>query len=344
MKHKNTTTDFAMQLSRYLGTYLPGQLGCSVNTIRSYRDTFSLFLRYCRDEEGLLPQKLTLEQINHTLVEQFLLWLENDRDCKAATRNNRLAAIHGFYRYLQVELPHMIASCQKILSIPYKKVQKKVISYLTLDGIKAILAQPDTTTPSGRRDVAMLSLLYDTGARVQELVDLQMGDIRLSCPTVIRLTGKGNKSRLVPIMAPTEKLLRQYLDECGKDISIHRGYPLFCNRMGEKLTRAGVTYILNKYLSQAKMSGDNFLPESFSPHGLRHSKAMHLLQSRVNLVYIRDLLGHADISTTEVYARADEHFKRKALEQAYPSPTPLSEEPAWHKDDELLDWLKNLGK
>ena len=192
----------------------------------------------------------------------------------------------------------------------------------------------------------MLSLLYDTGARVQEVVDLTLGDIRLSSPTVVRLTGKGNKSRLVPIMSPTEKLLRQYLDECGKDISIHRAYPLFCNRVGNQLTRAGVTYILHKYLSQAKASVEDSIPDKFSPHGLRHSKAMHLLQSGVNLVYIRDLLGHADVSTTEVYARADEHFKRKALELAYPSPTPASDSPIsiWQKDDDLMGWLKNLGK
>lgn len=339
-------TDFAIQLSNYLAKYLPGQVGSSVNTIRSYRDTFSLFLRYCKDEQGIEPQKLNLEIITHTLVEQFLLWIENERDCKATTRNNRLAALHGFYRYLQIESPHMISRCQEILSVPYKKTQKEVMTYLTLDGIKALLAQPDTSTLLGRRDLAMLSLLYDTGARVQELVDLTLGDIRLSSPTVIRLTGKGNKSRLVPIMSPTEKLLQQYLDECGKDISIHRGYPLFCNRVGNKLTRAGVTYILHKYLSQAKASGEDSIPDKFSPHGLRHSKAMHLLQSGVNLVYIRDLLGHADVSTTEVYARADEHFKRKALELAYPSPTPASDSPTtiWQKDDDLMGWLKNLGK
>ena len=189
-----------------------------------------------------------------------------------------------------------------------------------------------------------MSLLYDTGARVQELADLRMEDIRLSSPTVIRLTGKGNKSRLVPIMKPTEILLRHYLDEHDKDYAVHGGYPLFCNRVGKKLTRAGVTYILNKYMEQAKASGESVLPESISPHCLRHSKAMHLLQSGVNLVYIRDLLGHADVSTTEVYARADEHFKRKALEEAYPSPTPVSEKSVWQKDGDLFDWLKNLGK
>lgn len=337
-------TDFAAQLSRYLGIYLPGQYGRSVNTVHSYRDTFSLFLRYCNDEQKLPPVKLTLDQIDHHLVEEFLLWLEDERHCCPGTRNNRLAAIHAFYRYLQIEMPHLLSRCQDILSIPYKKTQKKVMSYLTLDGVKALLAQPDMATVSGRRDLTMLSLLYDTGARVQELVDLRMGDVRLSSPTVIRLTGKGGKARLVPIMAPTEKLLRQYLNEHDSNHVSHGGYPLFCNRMEKKLTRAGVTYILSKYLALAQSAGGASLPGVLSPHCLRHSKAMHLLQSGVNLVYIRDLLGHADVSTTEVYARADEHFKRKALEQAYPSPTPASETTVWQKDDDLLDWLKNLGK
>jgi len=337
-------TDFAIKLSRYLGIHLPGHSGASVNTIRSYRDTFSLFLRYCNDEQGLPPHKLTLSRIDHYLVEQFLLWLEDKRNCSSSTRNNRLAAIHAFYRYLQFDMPELLSRCQEILAIPHKRTHKKVISYLTLDGVQALLMQPDTLTASGRRDLCLLSLLYDTGARVQELVDLMMNDVRLSSPTVIKLTGKGQKARLVPIMTPTERLLRQYMEEHDGNLVAHGGHPLFCNRVGKKLTRAGVAYILNKYLVQAHVAGNDSLPETVSPHCLRHSKAMHLLQSGVNLVYIRDLLGHVDISTTEVYARADEHFKRKALQQAYPSPTPVSEYVAWHKDNDLLDWLKNLGK
>lgn len=337
-------TDFATQLSRYLGLYLPGQSGCSVNTVRSYRDAFSLLLLYCRDEQQLPPNKLALEQIDRHLVEEFLQWLETRRGCSTGTRNNRLAAIHAFYTYLQYEMPHFLERCQEILSIPYKKAQKKVMAYLTLDEIHALLEQPDARTPAGRRDLTMLSLLYDTGARVQELADLKFGDVRFSSPTVIRLTGKGHKARLVPIMTPTEKLLRAYLEEHDPNYSAHSGYPLFCNRDGKKLTRAGIAYILNKYVAQAKSLGIVSQQTMVSPHVFRHSKAMHLLQSGVNLVYIRDLLGHADVSTTEVYARADERFKREALMQAYPSPSPEPVTTAWQKNADLLDWLKSLGK
>ena len=315
-----------------------------MNTVRSYRDAFSLLLLYCRNERQLPPHKLTLEQIDRHLVEDFLQWLETFRGCSAGTRNNRLAAIHAFYTYLQYEMPHFLERCQEILSIPYKKTQKKVMSYLTLDEMQALLAQPNANTPAGRRDLAMLSLLYDTGARVQELADLTFGDVRLSSPTVIRLTGKGGKARLVPIMAPTEKLLRAYLEEQDSHYSAHNGYPLFCNRAGKKLTRAGIAYILNKYVRQAQSLGGIPPQTVVSPHVLRHSKAMHLLQSGVNLVYIRDLLGHADVSTTEIYARADERFKREALMLAYPSPSPDPETTAWQKNEDLLDWLKSLGR
>ena len=337
-------TDFAIQLSRYLGSYLPGQSGCSINTVRSYRDAFALLLLYCRDERQLPPHKLTLEQIDRHLVECFLQWLEISRGCSAGTRNNRLAAIHAFYTYLQYEAPHFLERCQEILSIPYKKTQKKVMSYLTLDEIQALLTQPNVNTSAGRRDLTMLSLLYDTGARVQELADLKLGDVRLSSPTVIRLTGKGGKARLVPIMTPTEKLLRAYLEEHDSNYSVHGGYPLFCNRDGKKLTRAGIAYILNKYVRQAQNLGSISPQTVVSPHVMRHSKAMHLLQSGVNLVYIRDLLGHADVSTTEIYARADERFKREALMQAYPSPSPEPEKTSWQNNSDLLDWLKGLGK
>lgn len=337
-------TDFAIYLSRYLGTYLPGQSGCSINTVRSYRDTFALFLRFCQEQKGFPPQKLTLDIIDQHLVEEFLQWIEAVRGCSAGTRNNRLAAIHAFYRYLQFETPHLLSRCQEILSIPTKKTAKKVMSYLTLDEIQALLTQPNAKTVSGRRDLTLLALMYDTGARVQEMADLIRDDVRLSSPVVIRLTGKGSKSRLVPIMTPTEKLLRSYLKEQEQRFRMLGSSPLFQNRDGTKLTRAGIAYVLGKYAKEAQQSG--LIPQQInvSPHVLRHSKAMHLLQSGVNLVYIRDLLGHADVSTTEIYARADEHFKRQALLLAYPSPTPEPEIPAWQKDINLLDWLKNLGK
>ena len=334
-------TDFARYLTQFLTVYLPGHLGSKKNTLLSYRDSFSLLLKYCRDVENYAPEKLMITQIDRELVLRFLKWLEEERHCKITTRNQRLAAIHSFFSFLMVEAPQYMEQCQKVLSIPMKKADKPPLMYLPLDAVKGLLEQPDRNTSHGRRDAVLLSLLYDTGARVQELVDLKVCDINLNDTVTIVLTGKGGKSRIVPVMKPTGELLRQYIEGNGLSHPARRRNPLFTNRGNHPLTRAGVTYILKKYAAQAQGIGVKDISEEITPHWLRHSKAMHLLQSGVNLIYIRDLLGHSDVSTTEIYARADETMKRKALLEAYESP---SEEqlPTWKKDKDLLDWLKSL--
>lgn len=336
-------TDFAYHLTRFLTLYLPSQRGIKMNTQLSYRDTFSLFLEYCKSEENIQPESLRIAQIDRELIIRFLSWLEEIRNCKPATRNQRLAAIHSFFRYLIIETPENIERAQQILNIPMKKGENPMIKYLSLDGTKALLEQPDTTTIFGRRDGTMLTLMYDTGCRVQELVDLRVCDITIGDSVTIKLTGKGGKSRIVPVMSPTGQLIRQYIDENNLGTPVYRNHPLFTNRSGKKMTRAGVTYILQKYAEMANMKGHDDVDPKLTPHCLRHSKAMHLLQSGVNLVYIRDLLGHADVSTTEVYARADEKMKREALENAYESPSD-GEMPTWQKDSGLLEWLKKFGK
>ena len=334
-------TDFARYLTQFLTVYLPGHLGSKKNTLLSYRDSFSLLLKYCRDVEKYALEKLMITQIDRELVLRFLKWLEEERHCKITTRNQRLAAIHSFFSFLMVEAPQYMEQSQKVLSIPMKKADKPPLMYLPLDAVKGLLEQPDRNTSHGRRDAVLLSLLYDTGARVQELVDLKVCDINLNDTVTIVLTGKGGKSRIVPVMKPTGELLRQYIEGNGLSHPARSRNPLFTNRGNHPLTRAGVTYILKKYAAQAQGIGVKDISEEITPHWLRHSKAMHLLQSGVNLIYIRDLLGHSDVSTTEIYARADETMKRKALLEAYESP---SEEqlPTWKKDKDLLDWLKSL--
>lgn len=334
-------TDFARYLTQFLSVHLPGQLGSKRNTQLSYRDSFSLFLRYCRTREKLLPEKLMISQVDRDLILRFLQWLEEDRNCKATTRNQRLAAIHSFCSFLMVEAPQYMEQCQKIMTIPMKKTDMPPLMYLPLDSIKGLLEQPDRRTIQGKRDAVLLSLLYDTGARVQELVDLKVCDINLNETVTIVLTGKGGKSRIVPAMRPTGELIRQYIKGAGLSLPAYSRNPLFTNRSNKPLTRAGVTYILKKYAEQAQAHGIKDISGEITPHWLRHSKAMHLLQSGVNLVYIRDLLGHSDISTTEIYARADEKMKRKALMEAYNSPS-TEELPVWKKDSDLLGWLKSL--
>jgi site-specific recombinase XerD len=332
-------TDFAKALSHYLSDYLPGQRNVSPNTIKSYRETFRLFLKYCKSC-GLSIENLSLKQIDGPLVVGFLLWLEQDRKSGISTRNQRLACIHGFFRYVQIEKPDGIFSYQKILSIPMKKAPVPAVNHLTPDALKLILAQPDLSKASGRRDLTMLSILYDTGARVQELADLTVRDVRLDPPPIVTLTGKGRKTRQVPLMSNTEALLRQYMTETRLLQNGMQDCPLFFNRQRSKLTPKGISFILDKYVSRAR-TRSSIIPDKVTPHSFRHTKAMNLLQAGVSLIYIRDLLGHVDISTTEIYARADTELKRKALAKAYPDMVPTNL-PPWTQDEDLLAWLINL--
>jgi integrase/recombinase XerD len=336
-------TDFAYYLTDFLSKYLPGTVGLSPNTIMSYRDTFSVFLKFCSEQKKIKPEKFSLDNLDRKLIEEYLGWLEQSRLCIASTRNVRLAAFHSFCRYLQQEFPDYIHQSQQILAIPVKRTRKISVEYLTLDAMKFLLAKPDQRTIEGRRDLVLVSLLYESGARVQELADLTVGDIRTDYPSTIKLTGKGNKSRIVPIMKPMGDLLKQYLKENNLTESYTSVYPLFSNRSKDKLTRAGITYIVKKYVSEATKEAPELFPEKLSPHCFRHSKAMHLLQSGVNLIYIRDFLGHVDIRTTEIYARIDSEMKRKALEKNINNVV-VGKMPEWQSSAGLMNWLKYLGK
>lgn len=338
-------TDFALLLTKYLGQHLPGQRNLSPNTIQSYRDTFTLLLRYGRDNYGWVPDNLTLQALDRSSIEGFLEWLEHVRHCTIATRNQRLAALHAFFRYVAVEAPEHFAASQRVLGIPFKRKAAPMVGYLTPTALQRLLAQPNRLRREGRRDAVLLAVLYDTGARVQELADLVVRDCRLTSPAVVTLTGKGRKTRQVPIMTPTVALLTPYLTEWHLDTPVHQEHPLFFNRQRRPLTRAGVTYILAKYTRQAREQDPEGLPVRVTPHVLRHTKAMHLVQANVNLIYIRDLLGHTDVATTEIYARADAEAKRAALAGAYeavaavPSPDGRSQ---WDDDPDLMRWLRNL--
>lgn len=333
-------TDFAKHLTEFLSVYLPSQKNVSKNTICSYRDTFKLMIRYCQKKESIPAEKITMEALSSNLIISFLEWLENDRKCCISTRNQRLAAIHSFFRYVQSEEPTGIFHFQKIIAISIKKTKKTVVEHLTPEAMKLLLEQPDKHTPKGRRDLALMSLLYDTGARVQELIDIRVCDVILENPAVIILTGKGNKTRRVPIMKNMVLLLQNYLAENKLNKSWKDEYPLFTNNQHHKLTKEGVAYIVAKYVVNGRKIS-TIIPPKVKVHMFRHSKAMHLLQAGVNLIYIRDFLGHVDLKTTEIYARTDTETKRKAIENAYPDLID-SNLPDWNKDHALLSWLSEL--
>lgn len=334
-------TDFSRYLTSFLTNYLPHERGASRNTISSYRDTFVLFIHFMEEKKSTKISKLAIKDIKKQTVVEFLDWLHSDRKNSNATRNLRLATIHSFFKYIQYFAPDNLYEYQNILSVKVKKKEKKAINYLTLDGIRLLLEQPDRTTLRGRRDLALLSLMYDTGARVQEIIDLTPSAIYLDKPTTIRITGKGNKTRIIPLLEAQVKILKSYLSENNLTKPFSGSYPLFLNNRKGKLTRAGITYILLKYADKARQTDQSLIPDRISCHVIRHSKAMHLLQAGVNLIYIRDILGHVSVETTEIYARADSKQKREAIEKAYVDVI-KNEEPMWQDNKNLLNWLMSL--
>jgi len=222
-----------------------------------------------------------------------------------------------------------------------RKKQQQPIPHLSMNQLAYLLEQPDTTTKKGRRDLTLIASLYDTGARVQELIDLKVCDVRLAKPAIIKLTGKGNKVRIVPIMDNTRKLLDGYMTENHLLDNGRQQSSLFHNSRYQAFTRPSIAYILTKYFNQAKASHcDEVFPDKLHPH-LRHSKALHLLESGVNLIYIRDFLGHVSVITTEIYLKFDTELKRKVLEAAYPQVV-TQDIPAWEESIDILQWLENF--
>jgi site-specific recombinase XerD len=336
-----SNNDFATHLSGYFLKYMPTRTGYTSNTIESYRDAFIIFIRYCNDELKIKPEKIDFKNINKNMVEDFLFWLEHKKNYSVSTRNLRLAALHSFFRYIQLESPEYMKLCNSILTIKSKKAPVTQMNYLSTSGIKILLSMPDTNIKSDRRDLAILALMYDTGARIQEIADLQINDIRIKLLATIRLTGKGNKTRIIPLMPQTMSILKKYMIDYGLSNVAERTKPLFFNRKNKKLTRAGLSYILNKYVEKAMIYNKILFPKKISAHVLRHSKAMHLLESGVNLIYIRDFLGHTSVTTTEIYAKSNPEIKRKAIEEASIKVLPKDKYSAKEKKD-LFKWLKTV--
>jgi Site-specific recombinase XerD len=226
------------------------------------------------------------------------------------------------------------------MAMPVRRFVRPNVNYLSKNYLTELLAQPDLSRLDGRRDAVLLSVLYDTGARVQELIDLSVGDVRLDHPAQIRILGKGRKMRAVPLMENTVQILQDYLNENGFNSPDKFDHPLFRNRQGNRLTRFGVCYILQKYAQQVQKAHPHF-NQKISPHSLRHTKGMNLLQSGVSLDIIRDFLGHVDIKTTEIYARSNLEMKRAAIEKVSNSSI-TTKIPSWKENKNLLQWLQSL--
>lgn len=330
----------ARALRGFFADHLPRVRGMSPHTVRSYRDAFVLLLRFLAERRGRAVVELDLQDLTPDDVLGFLDHLEAHRRNGATTRNVRLAAIHAFARYAAASHPEHLELCQRILAVPFKRARQRGVEYLEADEIRALLDAPNRTTPDGRRDRALLLALFNTGARVQEILDVRPCDLQLVRPLQIRLRGKGRKERLCPLWPQTAETLQALLTERGLDPAATQ--PLFCSHRGEPLTRFGVCYLLHKYARLAQPVATTLAKKRVHPHALRHTTAVHLLQAGVDLVTISHWLGHASVETTNRYATVDLETKRAALAKARPVGEVAPAVAAWRTDATVLTWLESL--
>ena len=296
-------------ITNYFSEYLPNVLGTSKRTISSYRDTFVILFEYLQKEYKININKMDIDVIDYLKIEKFLDYLESDRNNSASTRNQRLAAISSFYKYLQKREISVFDLCSNILTIPKKKTETKVMAYFSVDEIKLLINKPDTKTRYGFRDYLILLFMYETASRAQEISDLQRKQLFLKDNYVV-LIGKGNKSRRIPITKELSNLLAKYIDIFK--VQSEDNY-VFQNACNQKITTKGIEYILIKYVKQCKEKYRDKFKDNYTNHSMRHTRAMHLLESGVNLIYIRDILGHSSVTTTEIYAKTNAKIKEQQI-------------------------------
>lgn len=324
-------------LTAFFVRYLASERGVSPHTTASYRDSLKLLLKFAAAQSGCSVDQLSIENLTAPTVLDFLADLETNRGNTTRTRNARLAAIQTFFRYVAGREPALAALCSPVLAIPTKKAIRPVLGYLNEQELDHLLTQVDRLARHGERDYVLLSLLYDTGARIQELLDLAPCNFHLETPAFARVQGKGRRERLCPLLPQSARLVRKFLFSQGRRFDEQE--PLFQSRRGVRLSRHGARYILLKYLRRATTSMPNLARAGISPHTLRHTKAMHLLQSGVPLVMVKDFLGHVDLKSTDVYVQADLEMKRSALDLAN---GPHARPPKSRLSPSLIDWLESL--
>ncbi len=336
----NGETSLPTMLRGFFDDYLAAQRDVSPNTIFAYRDSIKLFLHFAAKRSGRQVIRLRLEDLGSGTVLPFLDYLETERKNSAATRNCRLVAIHRFFAYVADRDPRMADLCRRVLDIPVKKTMSSSMTYLDRDEVKALLAAPSPSHRLGLRDLALLTLLYNTGARASEAVDLDVKDLRLETPSQVRIFGKGRKERVCPLWQETADALREYLHQ--RDDGSQQDAPLFLNAHRKRISRFGVVTIIKRNVAAAAMHQVSLTSKCISPHTLRHTAAMHLLQAGVELNVIKSWLGHVSITTTSQYIEIDMAMKREAIERCSP-PVPVPEGGSpWHSRQDIIQWLEDL--
>jgi integrase/recombinase XerD len=328
-------TDFSGLVQAFFTDRLLRQRRASPHTVAGYRDTFRLLLRFARQRLGKAPSKLSLKDLDAPFVGDFLDHLEKDRRNGARSRNTRLAAIHSFFHYLSFQEPAYADQCRRILAIPSKRYERRLIESLTAEEIDALLAAPDRTTWIGRRDRALLLVGIQTGLRVSELIGLRRSDIILGTGAHVRCEGKGRKERCTPLRREAVELLTQWLRECPAEPAA----PAFPSSRGGPLSRDAVERLVTRHQRSAERHCPSLKRKRVTPHVLRHTAAMQLLLHGIDRSVIALWLGHESVETTEMYLHADLRLKEEALSKM----TPLDVPPGrFRPDDELLAFLEGL--
>jgi integrase/recombinase XerD len=333
------TPSLALALQGFFTDYLPRQRALSSQTLASYRDSLKLLLQFTAGTSGD-PSRLTVEQLDVPRVTAFLASLETQRRNRVSTRNVRLSAIHSFFRYVGGQCPEHLAQAQRILSVPFKRTGTRQIEHFDADEIQAVLKAVKADQANGGRDLALLELMFNTGARVSEVVGLQTTDLRLTAPCSVVLRGKGQKERSCPLWPQTAHLLQRLIEQRG--VPPTQSVPLFLNDRGSRLTRFGVRLILKKYVQAAAQRHPSLKHKRLHPHSVRHSTAILLLRSGVDLSTIAHWLGHADLNTLNKYLGIDLDAKREALAKARPLLKGGRHLAKWREDRGLIAWLEAL--
>lgn len=325
---------FPQLLQDFFLRRLIGQRGASARTVESYRDAFRLLLGYAQDRTGTPPTKISIDDLDEPLILDFLDYLETGRGNSIRTRNARLAAIHSFMHYAAQRDPTVLPVATRVLAIPAKRYNQPILGYLTKEQVRAILAAPDRSTWSGQRDAVMLAVAYNTGARVSEITGLHVRDVLLERNTALLLHGKGRKERVIPLWPATATDLRGWLTRLsGPDA------PVFPNRAGAALTRSGVRDRLARAVATARTDCPSLAHQHVSPHTLRHTTAMHLLQAGTDIAVIALWLGHSSPAVTHHYLEAALEAKEAILHKLDGPATPNGR---YRPDDQLLSFLNGL--
>jgi len=326
---------FSELLQGFFTDRLMGQCNASPLTIANYRDAFCLLIAYAERCVKKPPAKLAVQDLDAVFITRFLDYLERERGNSARTRNGRLAAIHSFFTYVALHEPGAAAVAQRVLAIKSKRCAKEPVDFLTRAESDAVLAGPDQTTWSGRRDRTLLLVALQTGLRVSELIGLRCQDVTLEAGAHVRCTGKGRKTRCIPLRKEVVGALRQWLRE-------RNGQPAdaaFTNARGQPLSRDGVQYILAQHVNNARVKCPTLKNKRVSPHVLRHSTAMNLLQHGVDRSVIAMWLGHESMDTTQMYLHANIELKEKALAKTEPF---RGRHGRYRPPDQLLAFLQAL--